>query len=388
MIQPESLIQAWKENFGNSLPDEAYFSPGRINLIGEHIDYNGGYVMPAAISLGVTALFFANSSSSLEVFSVDFKEMIEIDLQSFEVLSGQDQWPNYVVGVLKVLKGIGRPLRGGQLLLKSDLPLGSGLSSSAAIECLMGFIMAPQYFNENRKELALLAQKAEHDYVGVKCGIMDQYAVANGLKNHAMVLDCANVEHKNIPVNLGEYQLVIMNSRHPRTLAGSKYNERLLECQQALKIIKVFDPAEHLADAHPVSLMYVEDDILFKRAKHVVNEQSRVLEAYDALSQGDLIAFGQLLTASHISLDEDYEVAGDALNLLVHYAHKFQDCLGARMTGAGFGGCCIALVKKEKTQRFIDYVGQKYEQKSGTRAEFYIAEIVDGVNQIPFIANA
>lgn len=388
MIQAESLLNIWKDVFAGTIPQEAYFSPGRINLIGEHIDYNGGYVMPAAISLGVTALFSPDKSHSLIVYSLDFKELIDIDLTTFEVLSGQEKWPLYIVGVLRILKENNIPLRGGKLLLSSDLPLGSGLSSSAAVECLMGYIMDPKYFDEHRKELALFAQKAEHEYVGVKCGIMDQYAVANGLKDHAMVLDCANVEHKYIPIEMKDYQLVIMNSNHPRTLAGSKYNERLEECQKALKIIQVFDPAEHLADAHPVSLGYIEDDTLYNRAKHVVTEQSRVLEAYDALMQGDLNAFGQLLTASHTSLDEDYEVAGNALNLLVHYAHKFQDCLGSRMTGAGFGGCCIALVKKDKTKRFIDYVGQKYEQKMGIKADFYIAEIVDGVKQIPFAANA
>lgn len=367
---------------GNAEKAQFYFSPGRVNLIGEHIDYNGGLVMPAAISLGITAIFQPDASRTLRVVAADFEEERTIDLDSLFAPNGTSRWPLYIVGTLRVVAAKGLPLKGGLLYLKSDLPLGSGLSSSAAMECLVAYIMGEAFYEEERVQLALDAQQAEREEVGVNCGIMDQFAVAMGKKDHAIVLDCSTLEYKHIPIHLGENSLVIINSNHPRTLADSKYNERRAECDAALKSVQGFDPAQFLVDVHELSVTQILDDTLYLRAKHVVTEQKRVIAAAESLELGNLKYFGNLLWASHQSLDADYEVAGDALNTIIYYANKFTGCIGARMTGAGFGGCAIALVETEKVKRFCDYVGQKFEQKTGVKADFYIAEISDGVRRL------
>lgn len=382
MVDHQLLYPLFHERFGESAGAQQYFSPGRVNLIGEHIDYNGGYVLPVAISLGISAIFLQDDSQQLEVYTADFDEQVSIDLKTLLVPEGKSRWPLYVTGTLRVLKQQDIPLRGGKVVMKSDLPLGSGLSSSAAIECLFAYMMSPDYFDNNRRTLALLAQKAEREEVGMNCGIMDQYAVAFGKKDMAMLLDCANVESRYIPADFGDYALVIINSNQPRTLADSKYNERRKECDAALEIIQRHDPAKFLVDAHEISIAQLEDDVLYARAKHVVTEQKRVLAALDALEQGNMPYFGELLWASHQSLDEDYEVAGTGLNTIVFYAKKFSGCIGARMTGAGFGGCAIALVEKSRVKRFCDYVGHKYEVDMGVKADFYLAEITDGVRKI------
>lgn len=383
MIQPQELIGRFAEVFGNTVNTEAYFSPGRINLIGEHIDYNGGLVLPAAISLGITALFQSDDSMHLKVYAADFNELATIDLSDLSAPLGHARWPLYVAGTMRVLKSKGRKLRGGNLLMKSDLPLASGLSSSAAMECLIAFVMNGEYYDVHRKELALDAQQAEREEVGVNCGIMDQFAVANGKRDMAMLLNCDSLSCEYIPANFEPYTLMIINTNYPRTLADSKYNERRSECERALDIIqKNGDPATHLTEAHEISVAQLADDVLYARAKHVVTEQQRVMAAADALRLCNIEYFGSLLWASHESLDKDYEVAGDALNAIVHFAGKFQGCIGARMTGAGFGGCAIALVESGMEKRFSDYVGKKYTQHTGLEAAFYRAEISDGIRKL------
>lgn len=382
MISVESLIPKFEEQFGEIGAYEAYFSPGRVNLIGEHIDYNGGYVMPFAINMGITALFTPSDSLELTIYSVDFNESITLRLDLLAEVEGQNRWPLYISGSLKKIAERNIPLRGGKMVFQSDLPLRSGLSSSAAIECLLIYMMAPEYYHNDRLALALDAQRAEIEEVGLKCGIMDQYAVAFGKKDHALLLDCQKLVHEYVPLDFKDYQLIIMNTNLPRSLTESKYNERWDECQQALKIVQRFDPAENLANAHEISIGYIEDDHLYFRAKHVVTEQQRVLAAFDALKLGRIDYLGELLWASHASLDEDYEVAGDALNCLVYYAQKFKGCIGARMTGAGFSGCAIALVEKSSVKRFCDYVGRKYETDQGRKADFYPAESADGVSRL------
>lgn len=383
MIQPQEIIHTFIEIFGNTANIEAYFSPGRINLIGEHIDYNGGMVMPAAISLGITALFQPDNTQQLKVYAADFKELTTICLSDLVAPEGHARWPLYVAGTMRVLKNKGRNLRGGSLLMKSDLPLASGLSSSAAMECLIAFVMDGDYYDGNRKELALDAQSAEREEVGVNCGIMDQFAVANGKQGMAMLLNCDSLACEYIPARFEPYTLMIINSNYPRTLADSKYNERRAECEQALSLIqKNGDPATYLTEAHEISVAQLADDVLYARAKHVVTEQQRVMSAADALRMGNIEYFGSLLWASHESLDKDYEVAGDALNTIVHFAGKFSGCIGARMTGAGFGGCAIALVEKGLEKRFADYVGKKYTQHTSLEAAFYQAEITDGIRKL------
>jgi galactokinase len=260
--------------------------------------------------------------------------------------------------------------------------LGAGLSSSAALECLIAFIFNEDFYSKDKTQLALDAQLAERKYVGVNCGIMDQFAIANGKQHQAILLNCATLEYEYIPADFKDYQLVIINSNKARALAESKYNERRKECDAAYELLSKFDIAADLCHVHEISLAYLEDDILYQRAKHAILENKRVIHAVDALRNGRIEAFGQLLTESHISLDTDYEVSGFELNMIVHYSTHFEGCIGARMTGAGFGGCCIALVQKDKTNQFISYVGKKYSEKTGLKADFYLAEISDGVRKL------
>lgn len=381
MIQTkEQLQEEFNQRFGTA-KTQFYFSPGRVNLIGEHIDYNGGFVLPASISLGISAIVAKRNDAIIRIFAKEFNEEISFSINENYIFQQTEKthWSDYVKATLQVLKDNKTALFGADILLASDLPLGAGLSSSAALECLIAFIFNEDFYNKNRTQLALDAQQAERKYVGVNCGIMDQFAVSNGKQNQAILLNCANLECEYIPANFGDYQLVIINSNKQRALAESKYNERRSECDAAFEIIKRYDVAEDLCHAHEISLGYIEDDTLYLRAKHAVLENKRVLNAVDALKNNRIEAFGQLLIESHTSLDVDYEVSGIELNTIVHYSTHFDGCIGARMTGAGFGGCCIALVKKDKIDKFILYVGKKYAEKTSYKADFYLAEIVEGV---------
>ncbi len=380
MLNKEQLQEEFNQRFGTA-KTQFYFSPGRVNLIGEHIDYNGGFVLPASISLGISAIVAKRNDAIIRIFAKEFNEEISFSINENYIFQQTEKthWSDYVKATLQVLKDNKTALFGADILLASDLPLGAGLSSSAALECLIAFIFNEDFYNKNRTQLALDAQQAERKYVGVNCGIMDQFAVSNGKQNQAILLNCANLECEYIPANFGDYQLVIINSNKQRALAESKYNERRSECDAAFEIIKRYDVAEDLCHAHEISLGYIEDDTLYLRAKHAVLENKRVLNAVDALKNNRIEAFGQLLIESHTSLDVDYEVSGIELNTIVHYSTHFDGCIGARMTGAGFGGCCIALVKKDKIDKFILYVGKKYAEKTSCKADFYLAEIVEGV---------
>ncbi|MFN8284062.1 MAG: galactokinase [Chitinophagales bacterium] len=383
MLNTQKLKDEFIQRYG-VVETEAFFCPGRVNLIGEHIDYNGGFVLPAAISLGITAIVNKREDATIRVFAKDFDEEISfVTNEDFVFQSNQKtHWSDYIKASLQVLKDNNVALFGADILIGSDLPLGAGLSSSAALECLICYIFDEDFYHQNRKQLALNAQQAERQYVGVNCGIMDQFAVANGKQNHAILLNCATIDYEYVSADFKDYQLVIINSNKARALAESKYNERRKECDAAFEILKRFDVAENLCDVHEISLAYLDDDILYQRAKHAILENKRVQHAVNALNTGQIEAFGALLIESHISLSDDYEVSCEELNVIVHYSTHFDGCVGARMTGAGFGGCCIALVKKEKTQRFISYVAQKYEQKTNLKAGFYVCDIVDGVKKI------
>jgi galactokinase len=382
MLNTEVLTNQFLHRYG-AQGTESFFSPGRVNLIGEHIDYNGGFVLPAALSLGITAVVRRRSDDTIRVYSNNFTEGFEISgINSLPNLPRSDGWTRYIVAMLQVIKNSGIQLKGADILIGSDLPLGSGLSSSAALECLIAYIFNTIFYETDRTQLALDAQTAEREYVGVQCGIMDQFIVAHAKKDHAILLNCETLEYDQVPAVFGDYQLVIINSNKPRLLAESKYNERRAECDKALAILRQFDPAENLCNIHPISLAQLTDDVLYRRAKHAITENARVIQAVQALQNGNIDLFGILLTESHQSLAENYEVSCPELDTIVHYATHFEDCAGARMTGAGFGGCCIALVKKENTDRFMTYVGLKYEQKTGLKAEFYLAAMSDGVNRL------
>jgi galactokinase len=342
-------------------------------------------VLPAAISLGISALVNRRADNIVRIYSQDFnaETLINLAVISSEMIQqGNIQWQHYIIATLLVLKDKNIELRGADILIAGDLPLGAGLSSSAAIECLIAYVFNSEYYSKNRTELALDAQRAERQYIGVNCGIMDQFAVANGKQNRALLLNCSTLESQLISADFSGYQLIIINSNKARTLADSKYNERREECDTAFALLSKFDIASDLCHVHEISLAYLEDDILYQRAKHAVMENKRVLHAVEVLKQNNMDAFGQMLTESHISLDTDYEVSCFELNMIVHYATHFEGCIGARMTGAGFGGCCIALVETNRVQQFIAYVGKKYTEKTTLKADFYLAEITDGVREI------
>jgi galactokinase len=362
-----------------------YFCPGRINLIGEHIDYNGGFVLPAALTLGITGLFRKRFDSIVRFASLNLPEVFEIDLSLPLGNKPEQKWANYPIGVLAFLLEEGSEISGADIFFASNLPDGAGVSSSAAIEVLTTFMLLTEnnYPDTNKVWMSLFAQKVENKFIGVNCGIMDQFAVANGLANNAMLLNCENLAFSYIPLDLEDYKIVILNTNKRRELAESKYNERRSECDAALLILNKTKNFKDLCSADLLSVQeLIEDPILKARAKHVVSENLRVIEAAKVLQAGDLDRFGKLLNESHASLRYDYEVTGPELDTITTTARNHPGCIGARMTGAGFGGCAIALVQSDHIEDFIKTVGQEYESLSGLVPAFYVSEVGDGVKKM------
>lgn len=355
---------------------------GRVNIIGEHIDYCGGKVFPAALSLKNTVYVKANGTNKINLrwTTTDFEVSLDLDkLESYADL----KFGNYQAGCALIWKNAGHKLLGCDMLQDCKVPFGSGLSSSAAIEVSTLAALATIAGEPiDKKEIALLAQKAEREYAKVNCGIMDQYASANGQKDHAILLDCSKVEHEFVPFDLKEYTLVIANCNKPHNLVESKYNERRSETEQALAILRTKLNVQNLAEVTPADFEEHKGLLPEKvrdRAEHVVYECARVNEAVAAMQSGDIVRLGELLKQSHISLRDKYEVTGKELDALYNAAVAFDGCVGSRMTGAGFGGCTISVVEKEKAEAFKTFVGEKYEQAIGYKASFYEAEIDDGI---------
>ena len=355
---------------------------GRINVIGEHVDYCGGKVMPAAISLGNTVYARANGTDKVNIRWTTLPDRVTFGLDELNEFADHKH-AVYQVGCLAVMREAGHRLIGCDLLYDCHVPFGSGLSSSAAIEVsTIAAVCALTGEQLSKKEIALLAQKAEREYAKVNCGIMDQYASANGLRDNALLLDCSTVTHEYVPIRLGEYVFVIANTNKPHSLVSSKYNERRQETEEAFNVLsKSFDVA-CLAEVRLEQLQAVKSllsDKVYKRAYHVVSECSRVELATQAMQSGDMVSLGRLLNASHQSLRDDYEVSCDELDALQSLACQFDGCVGARMIGGGFGGCTLSLVKKNRVEAFKTYVGEKYKKQIGYDASFYDAEISDGV---------
>lgn len=361
-----------------------YFAPGRINLIGEHLDYNGGLVLPAAITLGISATFKPNDSGQILLTTDGNNKQTTVELQINAIsYEAANDWCNYPMGVIRQLLKEGFALPSGHIHYSSTLPQGSGLSSSAAIEVLTAWLLLSEIDQQPDKVwLANVCRQVENEFIGVQCGIMDQYAVALGQKDHAILIDCAALTHEYIPIELGPYELMVLNTNKPRSLVHSKYNERKAECEAALKQINATNSFAHLCEATPLHLQLINDDTLYKRAKHVVTEMLRVKESVKALDFNDLSTFGRLMNASHDSLQNDYEVSGKELDTLVHTARTLKGCLGARMTGAGFGGCAIAIVHQQHIHEFTDTVSNVYEQNIGYAPDIYPCRIGDGVHRI------
>lgn len=382
----ESLIKDFTELYGDGEKD-VFFAPGRINLIGEHIDYNGGYVFPCAIEHGTYAVVRKRNDNKINLASKNFDLKVSVELENIEYKK-EDDWANYPKGIINVMLQEGYSVGGMDLLIEGNIPNGAGLSSSASLEVLMGEIIN-EFFNNGKAskiDLAKIGQKAENDFVGVSCGIMDQFAVAMGEQNKAILLNCNSLDYKYANLNLNEYTLVIMNTNKRRALNESKYNERRSECDKALDILRKFKSIKNLCDLNIKEFESLKEklteDNIFKRAEHAVYENERVKKAFNYLNEGKLKEFGDLLVQSHNSLRDLYEVTGKELDTIVEKSLEFDGCIGARMTGAGFGGCAIAIVLKDKIDKFIDVVTIEYEKVIGYKPSFYKTGIGQGVRKL------
>ncbi|MBM6957327.1 galactokinase [Ligilactobacillus salivarius] len=372
------------EIFGEQA-EATFFSPGRINLIGEHTDYNGGHVFPCAISLGTYGAARKREDNKLRFYSANFEDLgiIETSLDDLKY-DKKDNWVNYAKGMIYFLKETGHDVdKGMDIFIEGNIPNGSGLSSSASLEMLIG-VIAQELFNLdiNRVDLVKLGMETENKFIGVNSGIMDQFAVGMGKQNQAILLDTNTLEYSYAPVDMGNNVIVIMNTNKRRELADSKYNERRSECETAVGELQAKLDIKTLGELDAQTFdeyaYLIEDENRLKRARHAVWENQRTMQAQAALEEGNLEKFGRLVNASHVSLEHDYEVTGIELDTLVHTAWKQEGVLGARMTGAGFGGCGIAIVDKDKVEAFKENVGKVYTEKIGYAPAFYIAEIADG----------
>lgn len=379
------VLSKFEEVFGDGKNVKAYFAPGRVNLIGEHTDYNGGHVFPCALTIGTIGVARKREDRKLRFFSMNFEELgvVESSLDEF-VPGGDGNWTAYPKGVMWAFAQRGMEMPCGlDLLLYGNIPNGSGLSSSASVEVLTGAILRDLFgFEVSNQELALIGQFSENHYNLVNCGIMDQFAIAMGKKDHAIFLDTATLSFEYAPIRLDGAKIVIACSNKKRGLGDSKYNERRSECEMALSELQKVVDIKSLGDLDEVTFEKyagaIADDVRRKRARHAVYENQRTLKAVKALQAGDLAEFGRLMNASHVSLRDDYEVTGPELDALVEAAWQVPGVIGSRMTGAGFGGCSVSIVKEEAVQSFIQSVGEAYEKKIGYAASFYVVEIGDG----------
>ncbi|MCL6487579.1 MAG: galactokinase [Alicyclobacillus mali] len=374
----------------------AYFAPGRVNLIGEHTDYNGGYVLPAALTMGTWLVVRPRADRRLRFATTFSHHVVEVDADDVQFRPEQD-FANYPLGVIDVLGRRGVEAPGMDLFFFGNLPIGAGLSSSASVEVVTAFAINDLTgAGLDCESLAVIAQQAENEFVGVNCGVMDQFSVAMGKKDMALSLNCLTLAYELVPVHSEGYRLVIANSNAPRKLAGSKYNERRAECEAALAVVKRrFPDVQALAEIEPSQWSEVEAllrtegapgfeaEVVVRRARHVIMESHRAREAARLLADGNIEAFGELMNASHRSLRDDYEVTGEALDALVEAAWSAEGCIGSRMTGAGFGGCTVSLVRDDAVEAFTNHVQAAYQRATGRSPSFYVTDIGDGVHALP-----
>ena len=381
-MTPTELKSAFKAAYKQDA-DAVYFAPGRVNLIGEHTDYNGGSVFPCALSFGTYLLIRKNESKTIKFRSLNQPEIVELGLD--QLTTPLDKvWVNYPLGVFAQFIKRGIEIKEGyDILIWGDVPNGAGLSSSASLEVVTAFALNDQLGSKfSLTILAQIGQKAEHEFALVNCGIMDQFAAANGAKDHAIYLNCDTLEFELVPVKLEGVKILISNTHSPHKLDSGAYNQRVAECKLAVEQLNKVRPLKYLAELTEAEFKSIEsaitDPIARKRARHVVGEVQRTSDAVKALKAGDLVKFGKLMNASHVSLRDDYEVTGPELDTMAEEAWKIDGVIGSRMTGGGFGGCTVSLVKDEAIDTFIDKVGKNYEARTGLKPEFYIAEIGNG----------
>lgn len=388
-VTPELLRENFIEIYGPGEGIRVFASPARINIIGEHIDYNGGKVFPAAIDKYLYCAIRKRADSKIVYNDLFFPGTFEFTTDTDFKFEKENNYANFLNGILSCMKKRGLKFDCGfDCLIASNVPSAGGISSSSALECGFAWAVSESYgFNISRKDIALMGQQSEHEFMNVNCGIMDQYIIATAKKDTAEVLDCAKIEHEYVPLNLGDYRFVVMNTKKQRKLADSKYNERRAQCEEGLSILnKAGVNIPDLCSLSPAEFEKVgsaiKDPIIYKRVKHCVTEMDRVLKSVEALKADDLLSLGKYLYASHKSLKEDYEVTGLELDSLVDLASKEEDCIGARMTGAGFGGCAIALVHKDNVEGFIKNVGSAYKKIVGYEGDFFGCSSGDGVKEL------
>jgi len=397
-----NLLNEFESKFGNGGDIRGYFTPGRVNLIGEYTDFNGGYVFPCGLTMGTYMIARKRADRKLNMYSMNFEKKGVVQSSLDEFMQGSEKnWTMYSKGVMWAFEEKGYQLDlGYDFLVYGNIPNGSGLSSSASLEVLTGIMLKDMNTTksiENKndvngiqnlslQDIALIGQFAENKYVGVNCGIMDQFAVAMAKKDQAIFLDTNNLSFKYVPVKLGNHKIVISSSNKKRSLADSKYNERRSECEKALALLQTKKDVSCLceltvADFNEIKDV-IEDDVLLRRAKHTIYENERTKNAVTALENNNIEEFGNLMKDSHRSLRDDFEVTGIELDLLVEEAVKCEGVVGSRMTGAGFGGCTVSIVRDDCIDSFIEQVGRVYEEKIGYCADFYVAGVGDGAHKI------
>ncbi len=383
----EKLIKKFNETFGGEGGVCTYFAPGRVNLIGEHTDYNGGHVFPCALTIGTYAVARKRQDDKLRFYSMNFESagIVESDLKDL-VPSKAAGWTNYPKGVIWAFEKRGMKLPAGlDILIYGNIPNGSGLSSSASLEVLTGLVLKDMYgFDVSMVDIALIGQYSENNYNGCNCGIMDQFASAMGKKDNAIFLDTNTLEYEYAPVVLEDAKIVIINSKVKHSLVDSAYNDRRNECEMALKELQTVVDIQTLGDLTEEEFEThkdaIQSDIRKKRAKHAVYENQRAIKAVAALKKNDVDTFGKLMNASHISLRDDYEVSCEEIDILVDLAWETEGVIGSRITGGGFGGCTVSIVKNEAVDNFVSTIGKAYAEKVGHEAEFYVVDIGDGAH--------
>lgn len=386
----QKLIAKFKELFGKEGDIRAYFAPGRVNLIGEHTDYNGGHVFPCALTIGTYGIARKREDRELRFYSMNFDSVGVITTSLDDLVPGEKaSWTNYPKGVMWAFEKRGCQMECGMdVLIYGDIPNGSGLSSSASLEVLTGLMLKDLYgFEVSMTDIALIGQYSENNFNGCNCGIMDQFASAMGKKDNAIFLDTNTLEYKHVPIVLEDAKIVITNSKVKHSLVDSAYNDRRNECETALKELQqvmdvktLGDLTEEIFEEHRSA---IKDEVRQKRAKHAVYENQRTIRAVEALEAGNIELFGKLMNASHVSLRDDYEVSCEEIDILVNLAWEMDGVIGSRITGGGFGGCTVSLVKNASVDTFIEAVGKTYKEKVGHDAEFYVVEVGAGAHVLP-----
>ncbi len=385
----QELIKEFQKIYGEEGDIRSYFAPGRVNLIGEHTDYNAGHVFPCALTIGTYFIARKREDRKIRFYSMNFQDLgiVEGDLDNL-IYSKQADWTNYPLGVMWAFKEKGYEITNGfDMLLFGNIPNGSGLSSSASVEVGTGVLLKDMFgFDISMQEIALIGQYSENKFNGVNCGIMDQFAIAMGKKDHAIFLDTSELTYEYAPIILKNAKIIIASSNKKRGLGDSKYNERRTECETALaelqEVIGIKGLGDLTEEQFETYKVAIKDEVRQKRAKHAVYENRRTIKAVEALQAGKLLEFGKLMIESHVSLRDDYEVTGIELDTLVEAALKQEGVIGSRMTGAGFGGCTVSIVEDDAIEAFIENVGKEYKQIIGYDADFYVVEVGEGARVI------